>query len=165
MGTETHGAERGGGKAFEMRRFVNPARYELGQANMLANTSGQSYLAEIAHDHPEFERAEAAAQRGAVIHEVGDFIARAFRVTQVLGDEAKSGFDNMGLAGIKDAAIDGGEEPFVRVDDEGIGTFTARQHPAHIRINGSGAAIGGIDVQPQAVAFAYISDLGHRVDA
>src|SRR2546422_232970 len=49
-------------------------RQPLGEATMLANAGRQPLLSEVAHDHPELERAEAAPQRVAVIHQVWHFI-------------------------------------------------------------------------------------------
>src|SRR5579884_482734 len=165
MSAETDGAERRGSHALEVRRFVHPLRDKLAQANVFANAGGQALLAKVAHHHPELERAETAAQRGAIIHQVGNFIAHTLGVAQVFRYQTEGGFDHIGLACVEDATIDGGKEPFVRVDDQAIGTLAACQHRTHLWRNSGRTAIGPINVQPEAIAFADIGELRHRVYA
>src|SRR5579859_7403318 len=132
---------------------------------MFVDARRQPFVSEIAQDHPQFERAETAAQGDAIIHQIRHIFPGALTVAQVFRHQAESGFDYVRLARIEDAAIYRRKEPLVRVDDEAIGSLAACQHPLHGRVYGSRAAIRAIDMQPQAVAFAQLRDVWHRVDA
>src|SRR5437763_2140153 len=165
MGAEADGTEWRGSHAFKIGRLIDPPGEELGQADVLVDTLGQSCMSEVAQDHPEFEGAETAAKRGAVVHQVRHFVVCAGSVAQVFGYQAEGSFHHVGFASVENAAIDGGEEPFMGVDDQRVGAFAACQCPAHLRVNGGGTTVGTIGMQPQAVALADSGNLGNRVDA
>src|SRR5260221_514676 len=70
MSAETNSTERCRSHALKIPRFINPLREKPAQANMFAYAGSQSLLPKIAHNHPEFERTEAATERSAIIHSV-----------------------------------------------------------------------------------------------
>src|SRR5579871_1345772 len=165
MRAEAYCAERCRSEALEVVRVIDPAREELAEADVLVNARRQSFLPEIAQDHPELERAETATERSAIVHQVHDLLVATLSVAQVFGDQTEGGLDDLRPASVEDAAIDRGEEPFMRVDDQRIGALAAVQCPAHGWIDGSRAAIRTIDMQPEAVSRADSGDLRHGVYA
>src|SRR5260370_25336110 len=130
---------------------------------MFAYAGSQPLLPKIAHNQPEFERTEAATERSAIIHQIGYRLTGTLRVAQVLRDEAERRFHYFRFACIKNATIDWSKEPLVGIDNQAVRPFAPRQRPAHYRVNSSRAAICSIDMQPQAIPFADISNLLYRV--
>src|SRR5260370_36385136 len=105
MSAETNSTERCRSHALKIPRFINPLREKSAQANMFAYAGSQSRLPEIAHNHPEFERAEAATERRATIHQIGNLLTGTLRVAQVLRDQAERGCHSFRVACINSAAI------------------------------------------------------------
>src|SRR5260370_31952567 len=157
MGAETNRTERRRSHALEIWRLINPPREKLTQARVFAYSSSQSLLPEIAHNHRQLERTEAAAKRSAIIHQVG--YIRPLRIAQVFRDKAECGFHHIRLACIKNAAIDWRKKPLVRIDDQSVSPFAARERPAHRGVNRSRTTISSINMQPQAISLADVGDL------
>src|SRR2546428_60549 len=61
---ETDCAERGRSHALKCWRLINPLCKKLTQAHMFSNTSSQSFLPKITHNHPEFQRTVATTAKG-----------------------------------------------------------------------------------------------------
>src|SRR5438445_12991117 len=79
-------AEHDEGEALRCRElpagiFLNPAREEIGEADVLALEHPKPFGAVTPQHGPELERAEAAAQRGAVLRKC----VRVLRSSQELG--------------------------------------------------------------------------------
>ena len=160
-------AEADGGEGD--RRQPLPARFRVdlrGQPPRFAHVPGNDLRQALppicANDHPQLEGAEAAAQRQAVIHQVDHVLLVRL---EVFGDQRECAFQIIRPPRVQQAAIDRRQQPFVRIGDERIGTVAARQHVSVRRHQRRGTAVRRVHVQPHPVAFAYVGNRRHRVDA
>ena len=62
------------------------------------------------------------------------------------------------VAAEQNAQIDGGEQPFVWIDDNRIGPLAPVQYRPLLRQYGRGPGVRGVDVQPHPVIGAYVGD-------
>src|SRR5258708_7507614 len=111
MGAKTNRTERCRSHALEIWRLINPPREKLTQARMLAYSSSQSLLPEIAHYHPQLERTEAAAKRSAIIHH-GEYIC-TLCIAQGFRDKAERAFHHIRLSSLKNPPISCPTQPLV----------------------------------------------------
>ena len=119
--------------------------------------------AEGAQHEPQLQRAEAAAEADAVVHEVGRRVL--LRGPQVLGHEAEGVAHHLGPAGVEHRQVHGHEHPLVRVDDDGVGALPAGEQVPQLGQHGRRAAVRRVHVQPEPLAVADVGDGGDRVDA
>ena len=112
--------------------------------------------------HPHLESAAHAAELQAAVGEV-DLGARR-DVAKVVGEDLEGEAQTVGVAHEQGATFEGLEEPLVGIERHGVGALDARQRrsPA-VRQHGE-AAVGGVDVQPQAVRGAQVGQAVQRVD-
>src|SRR5450759_4528643 len=89
MGAKAYRAEGRGSHAFKMGGVVYQVREKLRQPDVFVDARRQSILTEITQDHPQLERAEAAAQRGTVVHQVRYLVPGALGVAQVFRHQAE----------------------------------------------------------------------------
>ncbi len=73
---------------------------------------------------------------------------------QVVGDEAEGRAHDLGPAGVEHAQVQGHEQPLVRVHDQRVGAVAAVEDVAQLGHDGRAARVGGVHVQPQALASA-----------
>ena len=111
------------------------------------------------HD-PELQRAEAAAERRAVVLQVERGVGRG----EVLGDERERLVERLRAPRPERRAVHRREQPLVRVDDDRVGALAAVEAPAKLGADRRRARVGGVDVQPDAGLLAAARELGHRVD-
>src|SRR5207237_8781719 len=95
-----------------------------------ADARREASRAEATNDHPQLERAEAAAKLDAVIHKV-DY-GLALRRDEVLMHQREGALEDLGLGREERRAVERREEPFVRVDNERVGVIDAGEHVTHL---------------------------------
>src|ERR671938_239534 len=99
---------------------------------MLAYARGQALVAEVADNHPEFERAEASPELDAVLRAVAHRLR--FGSLQIRRRHKREGAaQGLHVEAVEDRKVKGREEPLVRVGDEGVGALTTREDVAHLR--------------------------------
>lgn len=160
---ETNERERDGGAEFEIGVGFDVALHDLSLLNRSAK-KGDGALAPIgAHDVPEFERAEAAAELDAIVHEVDGL--RVFGSGEVSGAERDAAAQDIGEARIEDAQIEADLQPLMRIQDDGMGALDAIEEMTEFRKDRGATTIGGVDMKPDAVTFSDIGDGGNRFDS
>ena len=111
---------------------------------------------------PEFQRPEAAAERNAPVAIIGDFAIDVG--AQVTGVRAHDPDQMLRIAHVIERAVEGGAEPFVRIEHERIGALDALPHRAHLRQNHRRAGHRRVDMQPEAVGAGDVRDRRDRID-
>src|SRR5437763_157436 len=105
---------------------LEPRGEELCEPHMLANGRAQALTTVHAQDEPELERAKAPAERRPVVLQVD----RAFRRGEIFGTSREGGMQRLRLARPEDRAVERGEQPLVRVDDDRVGQLDTSETPA-----------------------------------
>ena len=80
-------------------------------------------------------------------------------------DEGERALEDVRFRREERGAIEGREEPLVRVHDERVGVFDAGEDVAHLRHDGGNATVRTVDVQPDPFTPADLGDRGNRIDA
>src|SRR3954468_21686728 len=128
-----------------------------------ADAGGAPLRSEATNDHPQLERTEAAAELHAVIHEVDHRLALGGH--EVFVHERERLLEHVGSGREERRAIKRGEEPLVRIDDEGIGVIDAIEDVSHLRHDRGNAAIGTVDMDPDRLATTDLGNGGDWIDA
>src|SRR5262249_57181773 len=75
-----------------------------------------------------------------------------------LGTNGKCSHQGLGVAQEMGGAVEIGAEPFVRVEDDGIGVLDAAPEMAEFRADHRGAGPGGIDMNVKAMTARDFAD-------
>ena len=144
LGPEAH--DRVGTRRAELPAglVAHPALEQLREPHVLADRRLQPGPPEAADHGPQLERAEAAAERRAVLVEIRDALGRG---AQVLGRERERRAQVIGPRREDARAVDRREQPLVRVDDERVGALEAGR--PELGADARRAGVGGVDVQPR----------------
>src|SRR5947208_12958691 len=137
---------------------VQPGSEELGEANMLADELLETFTAEAAQDGPELQSAEAAAEGRPVVLQV----CRCRALRHVVARRAERLHEGFRPARPQAGAVERSEEPFVRVDDEGVSSVTTGEDPAKLLAHSRSAAVGAADMEPDICLLAQLPNPGHR---
>lgn len=135
----------------------------LGQHDAVADVGLQARYAVGAHDEPQLQRAESAAQRDLPVAVVGDEVAIAELVAQVGRLDAQRRDEVAAAADPDGGAVKGGEHPLVRVEVERVEAAKVRGQRLVLVEQQRGAGVGGVDVHPDfAVAGGLVVGEGVR---
>src|SRR5437773_11700946 len=104
---------------------------------MLTNALSQTFMTEIANDHPQLQRPKTAAKLNAVVRSAAHFVL--LRRPQIFGHERKSAAQQIHLAAKQYREVKRREQPFVWVGHERIGPFAAIKNVLQLG-NNSGRA-------------------------
>jgi hypothetical protein len=128
-----------------------------GEANVVANRLRVARAARVSQREPDFERAKAAGILRAEIDEVRGFDAKV-KVGRVIREGVPQVID---VAHQRAACLERRVEPLVRIDRDGVGESDAlREIGRCARHRGSEAAVGAVDVKPEAALPAERRDRG-----
>ena len=139
----------------------DPVAQLASHLDLFANDLREALTAVIAQHEPELERAETAAERNAVIHQV----QAAVGGSQDFRHKGKGLPQSSRAAAVENAAIDRHHQPFVRIEYERIGAIAAIENPAVFGHDRGRAGVGCVNVQPEAFALRDIGDGGDGIDA
>src|SRR5690606_26478961 len=103
-------------EALEVRRRVHPRGEEPGEPEVLAQDRPDALTAVVPEDEPQLERAEPTAERQSVVHQVYRLLA--FGRGEVEGCEGEGTAQHVGTTREQDRAVEGREQPLVRVRDQ-----------------------------------------------
>src|SRR6185437_6882494 len=162
---EADHAERHGRDDLEaLLRVAGDQRGEVaGPLDVLAQHGLDAVAAKVAQHEPEFEGAEAVAERDTIIHQVvGSRVGLGFEVVR---RQRKGAAQNVRPSGEEGAEINGSEQPFMSVEDQGVRAFHAGQDVAMLRQHGGSARVGGVNVNPESVLFRNVNNGAERVNA
>ena len=157
---EADDGERPRGGELPTRLVAHPALERLRQRDGVADRRLQPVPAVAAEHRPELERAEPAPESGPVLAEADDLV----RCAEVLGDDAERVAQLVRPPCPEGGAALRREQPLVRVDDERVGTLDPLERPAVLGADHRGAGVGRVDVQPDAVLLARVSNRRDGVD-
>src|SRR5205814_4846963 len=121
------------GQALELRILVDPVGELARDPYVLSYQRSQALDAEIPDHEPELERAEAAAEGDAVVHEIGD--AGAFADDEILRDVLEGALQQVGTTCVECRAIDRREQPLVRIHNQRLGAVATSEHVSHFGEN------------------------------
>ena len=127
---------------------------------MLADQVAQPLSAVVSQHGPELQGTKATAESRAVVLQVDGRIGRG----EVLGRKRERLMEHLGPACPQRCAIHLGEEPLVRIDDDGIGALDPVEAPAKLGADGRRPRIRRVDVEPRARLPAPLGELRHGVD-
>jgi hypothetical protein len=94
---EADDGEGDGGYDFEAAVVLYPRGKFGGHGALVLDDGGEALAAKGAHDEPEFEGTETAAERDRVLHQIDH--ARIFEGAQVFGQDGEGTLQNFGTAG------------------------------------------------------------------
>src|SRR6202011_6278697 len=100
----------------------------------------------------------------AIVHQVRRLRISAVVAAQVLRHNGEGIAKHLWAPRPEYAAVDRREQPLVRVDDDRVGALSTAKNPAQLGYDGCGAAVCGVDMEPDAVTLAHGRDLRYRVD-
>src|SRR6185437_12878980 len=134
-----------------------------GPLDVLAQHGLDAVAAEVAQHEPELERAEAVAERDAIVHQVVG--ARIGLGLEVVGREREGAPQDVRTSGEKSAEINGSEQPFMSVEDQGVRAFHTAENIFVFWKDRGSARICRINVHPESVLFRNINNGAERVNA
>src|ERR1700730_2447176 len=134
----------------------------LSHVDMRSDPLASAVDPERTQHEPQLQPPEPATERSSVDHEVAHRLTLSRR--QVSRSEAERPLEELLARAVEDAAVDWGEQPLMRIDEEGVRALAAGHDPP-VAVQHSGRApIRGVDVEPQVLPFADVRDVGDGVD-
>ena len=112
---------------------------------------------------PQLQRPGFTAQLQRPVEQVNPVFA-AHHVFEVFGRHRKGALQRTGVAYQHHAAVVGLEQPFVRVDHQGVGQFHARQFESPLRGECCGCAVGTVHMEPQVFGAGQGGEFRQRID-
>ena len=146
------------GDDFEIRFGGKALRQILRPGDMVADHRPQAFEAVIAQQEPELQRAEAAAERHRPFRIVDDAVMAMG--AQIFGLDRQRADQRFRLAHELDGAIELRAEPFMRIEDDGIGAFDALPQVTEFRADHRRARPGGIDMHIEPMCMRHFNNGG-----
>ena len=108
---------------FEAVIFPDPIGKLLGQSDVLPDVMLQAFDSVMAENKPQFQGAEATAERDVLVAVVDDGAGFGGLVAEVFRQHAESLDQGFAVGDVEDVAVEVGEHPLVRVEAVAVGVL------------------------------------------
>ena len=135
----------------------------LGQLERAVDRRAEGVEPERVNRDPDLERAGRSGQLQAEVGEVRLVLAGT-RVAEIVGDDLEGRAQQRAVADEHAAALERLVEPLVRIERDRVRKLEPAQGAARPLAENGEAAVGRVDVKPDAVLAADPGELGQRVD-
>src|SRR2546423_3285663 len=159
---EYHRRKLAVGQSFKLHVGIDPTGKPAGDHDVLLDDRSQALDSEMPDHEPKFERAKPAAEGNAVVHQIHDFLRATHE--EKLRNMTESTLQQVGSPRVEHRAIHRGEQPLVRIHDQGIRPIATVEDVPHLRNNGRGSPVRSIDVKPHLLPRADVCNRGYRID-
>ena len=160
--TQRHHAKLDRGEELELLARLDAGGRLVGEVERVVDRAAKRGQPERLDRQPDLERAAHAAELKTAVREVDLFVGGD--VAQVVGGDLEGEAQTVGVAHEQRATFERLEEPLVRIERHGVGALHPRERRAPPVGQDGEAAVGGVDVQPQAVLGAQVRQVVERVD-